>query len=225
MITCIDCGVQVERRGSNHKRCRDCAIAHRSIYTSEYRRRMRAVQQARMGPPMLTCVDCDRRVERASNRQERCRGCGVAYRRRRKAEYDSRPESLERARLRRKRNDTPEKRRAARERSRKWYADNPERVEEYRRRYATENSEALREYRARYYRENRDAYRRSWKRKAERDASVDASRGGQPWTDAEDAVVVSWTGSLRELGTVLGRTSQSVRHRGRLLRQRAHQSV
>lgn len=71
------------------------------------------------------------------------------------------------------------------------------------------------------HREERNAQIR--KRTAEiQSASLEvATRNGEPWTQAEDKVVISSDGTVLDIAIELGRTTGSIRNRRELLRRKA----
>lgn len=130
---------------------------------------------------MITCIDCGKEVERKGYAQKRCLECARSSKREYCAEYDQ------------------------------HYAPG----------YYDRNRHSRIEGVRRWQRENPSIVRRHMRRSKELDAAISASRNRLAWTPAEDAVVMSWTESLRELGSALGRTVDSIKTRRRDLRRRA----
>lgn len=91
---------------------------------------------------------------------------------------------------------------------------NPERDAEYRREYVTRPG-ALDSAR-RWATENPAALARYRETMRRRDAAVPAARHGDPWTPSEDALLYMGV-SDREIGSLLGRTRESVIRRRRVL--------
>lgn len=70
MITCIDCGTEVEGHPTR-KRCADCARVASATQSRERKAKMRAER----GAPRIDCIDCGIDVERTGNGQKRCAAC------------------------------------------------------------------------------------------------------------------------------------------------------
>lgn len=172
---------------------------------------------------MITCIDCGKEVERTGMKQKRCPDCAkqgkAAWKRRWRAEN---PEAAAEygAKYR------AENRQVLRERSAKYEAENrhARRKPRVRRRvgkYHPRDPDASKNYKRQWKQENPDRDH-EYKRKARaRDSAIEASRRHSKWTDAEDALVLSWTEGDRELGAVLGRSRNSVGQRRRDLRKRS----
>lgn len=102
---------------------------------------------------------------------------------------------------------------AIRERNRRYYEENIEAIIEYRRCYREENRSAVLEQARRYQKENQDIT-----------AEV-ANRKNQPWTEAEDAYLMSSSDQITVQAVELGRTHSSVANRRMTLRKKAKASA
>lgn len=192
MITCIDCGNEVERTSSTQKRCSDCAARAKREYYANNREAIRE-RHARYHTENRESVLERKREYYAENREivlEKVANYRAANR-----EFIRRQKS-------------------------KRYAENREVIAEYAARRRDENREADRARKRRWERENISRAGDRRREQRVRDAAIDANRSSLPWTAAEDAVVMSWAEGLRELGAVLGRTAPAVGDRRRKLRRR-----
>lgn len=85
----------------------------------------------------------------------------------------------------------------------------------------SESHQLIKERALRWQRENPALREAAQRRSRERDLLIDATRSNLPWTAAEDAVLASWGEGIRELGSVLGRSVDSIKTRRRDIRRRA----
>ena len=182
---------------------------------------------------MITCIDCGTEVKRKTNAHKRCPECAAvalrSYQKKYRADNRERRAGInaiyraENHELIREKQAKyrAENRASLREKDADYRTRNRELHQERSERFYYENRELVRESRTRYNAENPSVEIRGRERRRIRDAAIDASRSGAPWSDSEDAVLMSWTEGDRELGAVLGRTRKSVGERRRLLRKRA----
>ena len=161
------------------------------------------------------CKDCRRRYREANRDAEQERN-----RRYREANRD--------ALLERKRRYHEANRDAELERNRRYYEANRDAVLERQRRYYEENSEAIWERNRRYYEANRDAEQERHRRYREENQDITAevaNRKNQPWTEAEDAYLMSSSDQITVQAVELGRTHSSVEKRRTTLRKKAKASA
>lgn len=152
---------------------------------------------------MLTCIRCGEKVKRTSGSQKWCSDCSKVATRERKARQHAKNFA------------------SRRESDKRYLSANRQKISDRNARWRAENREYEAERHAAYQSENLHFVRRNRRKQLDRDKAVDASRNNASWTAAEDAVVMSWTYGLRELGAALGRTRGSVRNRRVILRKRA----
>ena len=151
----------------------------------------------------------------------RCVTCSLAQAELgRKYREENREKELERGRKYREEN-----RERMLERSRKYHEENRERMREWDRKYHEENRERRLE-RSRKYREENPTYskiarKRGWSKfKSKNDFSKGkASRSGLPYTEQEDALLLSQPISLA-LALEMGRSLESVSNRKEYLRKK-----
>lgn len=122
-----------------------------------------------------------------------------------------------------------------REERRAYYEDHLEARRAYQLAYREAHREELLAYKRAYreeHREERRAYRekhnaeinaqnRKWQTEARKASREVATRNGEPWTAAEDHVVLTSEGTMLEIAIELGRTIDSVHGRRKLLRRKA----
>lgn len=140
------------------------------------------------------CKDCDRRYREKNH--EAIREYNHRYR------VENREVGRECQRRSREKNHE-----AALERCRRYYEENREAVLEYHRRYYVENREALLEDQRRHREAMRDMTREV------------ATRGGEPYTPAEDAHILTSNEPDAAIAVELGRTMESIRSRRKRLRK------
>ena len=90
--------------------------------------------------------------------------------------------------------------------------------------YKETHREEIRAYKRAYLEEHRDeryAQDRKWKTEARNASREVATRNGEPWTPAEDHVVLTSEGTTLEIAIELGRTTRSIYKRRALLRRKA----
>lgn len=181
--------------------CADCGAAIAS--PGKWRKLCHdCVSAARIrGLGSVPCIDCGAVFRRRGGRQVRCTDCQASYAVRRRREY----RVVNRSRLR--------------EARAQHYRKNRDRELANNARWAADNTERLREYKALLDSENEGRRKGRQARERELDSAINATRNGEKWTPAEDALVLSWAYGLRELGAALGRTRRAVGARRQLLRK------
>lgn len=94
----------------------------------------------------------------------------------------------------------------------------------YARAYYELHREELLAYKRAYWEDHREechAQLRKRQTKARKASREVATRNGEPWTPAEDHVVLTSEGTELEIAIELGRTTSSINNRRRLLRRKA----